>query len=155
MEMFKTVAGLDIVHVPYRGGGPALNDVIAGQVPMMFINYDAALPHVLGGTLRGIAMTADQRSPLTPDMPTVGETYPGFSATSWTGLFAPAKTPPEIVERLNRLSVQALKDPTIQERLVALGFSTSTFTPAEFGRFVEAEIAKWGKVVRDAKAQVD
>lgn len=155
MELLKKMGGIDILHVPYKGTGPAITDVIGGQVPIMFINFDLALPHVKAGKLKALAMTDTVRSPLLPNVPTVAETLPGFVTTSWTGLFAPAGTPKEIVNRINAEVVRAVQAPELQARLLEQGFTPGTLTPEQFGPFVKAEIDKWGKVIRDSGAQVD
>ena len=156
MEMLKARAGLFITHIPYRGGAPAITDVMANVLPMMFINFDAALPYVKAARLRAIAMTGTQRSAQLPDVPTVAEAgYPGFAAESWTGISGPAGLPRDVVMRINAelLKVLALTD--VRERLTTLGLEPVGGTPEEMTVFVAAEVAKWGKVITAAGAKVD
>ena len=156
MEMLKSAAGLQITHVPYKGGGPAIADVMAGHVPMMFINFDAALPYVQAGKLRALAMTGTERSPALPDTPTVAETgYANFAAESWTGVSGPAKMPAAIVARLNAEIVKAVQSPDVKERLTKLGLTPVLDTPQQMTAFVAAEVEKWGKAVKASGAQVD
>ena len=157
MEMIKTRAGIDMVHVPYRGSAPALNDLLAGTVQLMIDSMVTGLPHVKSGALRGLAVSTSKRSPLAPEIPTIAEAgLPGFDASLWYGVVAPARTPPEAVGVLASAIAEVLKLPDIRERLLALGS-----TPAEpagaasFARFLKDEEQKWPEVVRasGAKAQ--
>jgi tripartite-type tricarboxylate transporter receptor subunit TctC len=156
MEMLKSAAGIAITHIPYKGGGPAITDVMAGHVPMMFINFDAALPYVQSGKLRALAMTGTERSPALPEAPTVAESgYPNFAAESWTGVSGPAKMPAAIVTRLNAEIVKAVQAPDVAEKLSKLGLSAVLQSPAEMTAFVAAEVEKWGTAVKASGAQVD
>lgn len=156
MEMLKVAAGLQITHVPYKGGGPAIADVMAGHVPMMFINFDAALPYVQAGKLRALAMTGTERSSALPDVPTVAETgYADFSAESWTGVSGPPKMPAAIVSRLNTEIVKAVQSPEVRQRLSTLGLTPVLATPEQMTAFVGAEVEKWGRAVKASGAQVD
>jgi tripartite-type tricarboxylate transporter receptor subunit TctC len=156
MEMLKSAAGLDITHIPYKGGGPAITDVMAGHVPMMFINFDAALPYVQAGKLRALAMTGTERSPALPDTPTVAESgYPNFAAESWTGVSGPPKMPAAVVARLNAEIVKAVQTPEVTEKLSGLGLTPVLYTPRQMTDFVAAEVEKWGRAVKASGAQVD
>ena len=155
-ELLKQKAGLDIVHIPYKGGGPAITDVIGNQVPFLFINQDNALPHVRGGRLRALAVASLERNPAYPDVPTVAESgFPGFSAVSWFGLSAPAGTPPDVIKRLNEATVKAMNTPEIRKRLEDSGFVVVAGTPQQFNEFVASEIAKWGAVAKASGAKLD
>lgn len=150
-EYLKQVAGLDMVGIPYKGGAPALNDVLAGQIPGMFTNQDAVLPHVNAGKLRALAVTSIERNPLYPNVPTVAESgYPGFSAVSWTGLSAPKGTPAAVVERLEAAMVKGFSDPAARAKLEASGFVVVASRSADYSRFVREEIARWEQVVQKA-----
>ena len=150
MAMLSRAAGIELMHVPYRGAAPAITDVIAGQVPLVMINVDVPLPHVRAGRLRVLAVTSEARNPLYPDAPTVAESgFPGFSASGWIGLSAPAGLPPEITARLATAVADALRDPQIRERFAAGGYIPGGHGPAEYPRFIDAEITKWGQVTRD------
>lgn len=156
MEYLKTVAGLKIDHIPYKGGAPAFQDVLGGQVPFMFINQDMPLAHLKGGKVRVIAVASLERNPSYPDVPTVAESgFPGFAAVSWNGLAAPAGTPKDIVDKVHAAAVKALNDPTIKEKMLAQGFVPGGMSPAEMSKFVSAEIDKWVKVAKDAGAKID
>ena len=156
MERIKKAAGIDMVHVPYRGSAPALNDVIAGNVPLMMDSIVTGLPHVRSGTLRGIAVSTAKRTPLAPDIPTVAESgIPGFEAGLWYGIVAPSQTPPDIVTQLGREIVAILALPEIRERLVALGSEPSDFGPEKFAAFIRAESDKWGEVVKTSGAKAE
>ncbi|KAF1049373.1 Bug family tripartite tricarboxylate transporter substrate binding protein [Xylophilus sp.] len=148
-EYLKQVAKLDMVGIPYTGGGPALTDVLANQIPLMFTNQDAALPHVKAGKLRALAVTSLQRNPLYPDVPTVAESgYPGFSAVSWTGLSAPKGTPRPIIDKLENAMRTAFADPAARAKLEGNGFVVSTSRSADYTRFVNEEVARWSEVIR-------
>jgi len=155
-ELFKSMTKIDMTHVPYKGSAPAVNDLLSGQVAIMFDNLPSALPHVKAGKLRPIAVTSAKRSPELPDIPTVAEAgVPGFEATSWFGMFAPAGTPPAIVNQLNAVMVKALNDPDIRKKISDQGAEPHPEKPAEFAAFIQAESVKWGKVVRDSGASLD
>jgi tripartite-type tricarboxylate transporter receptor subunit TctC len=155
-EMLKTVAGINIVHIPYRGAAPAMNDLISGQIPMMFDNMPAIRPQVLGGTIRGLAIAGSMRSPLFPELPTMIEAgVPGFDASSWFGLVAPAKTPPDAIKVLIDSVAKILQDPETTKKLADLGAEPGTLTGDAFGQFLRAESDKWGKVVKTAGVKVE
>jgi tripartite-type tricarboxylate transporter receptor subunit TctC len=155
-EMFKSMTGLDIVHVPYRGSAPAVTDLLAGQVQIYFDNFANLLQHVEGGKLRAIAVTGDGRSPQLPDVATMDESgYGGIAATYWNGMFAPAGTPAAVVARLNGVVNQALATPEVRSALQKLGSDPKTGTPQEFAAFIALEAERWGKVVRDANIRVE
>jgi tripartite-type tricarboxylate transporter receptor subunit TctC len=155
-ELFKSMAGVEMVHIPYKGAGPALNDVIANQVPIMFDNLPSSSGHIKAGTLRALAVTTKERAASFPDVPTVAESgIPGYETYTWNALFAPAGTPPEVIARLNQSANTALKDPSVAERMKEFSATIVGSTPEELGAHVKAEIAKWTPVVRDAKVQMD
>lgn len=156
MEMLKQVAGLDIVHAPYKGGAAAVTAVMGDQVQALVLNQDNLLPHVQAGKLRALAVTSLKRNPAYPDVPTVAESgYPGYSAESFFGLTAPAGTPPEVMEKLNRETVAAMNDPSIRSKLEEVGFVVVANRPEEFSRFIQDEIAKWGDTVKKSGAKMD
>ncbi|VTU19418.1 tripartite tricarboxylate transporter substrate binding protein [Variovorax sp. PBL-E5] len=155
MEMLKTAAGIDVTHVPYKGSAPAVSDLIAGQVQMMVDGLPSSLPHVKAGQLRAIALTSLHRSPSLPDLPTIAETYPGFYADAWSGLFAPKGTPKPIIDKLSTEVQRILRLPDVRQKLAALGAEPVGSTPAEFEAHVNREIAKWAKVVKSSGAKVD
>jgi tripartite-type tricarboxylate transporter receptor subunit TctC len=154
-ELFKMMAGVNIVHVPYRGGAPALTDLLAGQVQATFVPVPASIEYVRTGKLRALAVTTTMRSDALPDIPTVGEFVRGYEASGFVGLSAPKNTPAEIIEKLNKEINAALADPKIKARLADLGGTMLPGSPAEFGKLVADETEKWGKVIRAAniKAQ--
>ncbi|WP_447778371.1 Bug family tripartite tricarboxylate transporter substrate binding protein [Variovorax boronicumulans] len=155
-EYLKQVAGLDMVGIPYKGSAPALNDVLADQIPGMFTNQDSVLPHIKAGKLRALAVTSAQRNPLFPEVPTVGESgYPGFSAVSWTGLSAPKGTPKAVVDKLEAAMVKGLADPAVRAKLEANGFVVVASHAADYTRFVQDEIARWSQVVQKAGIKLD
>jgi tripartite-type tricarboxylate transporter receptor subunit TctC len=150
MAMLMRAAGIELLHVPYRGAAPAITDVISGQVPVVMINVDIPLPHVRAGTLRVLAVTSEARSPLYPEAPTIAESgYPGFSAVGWLGLSLPSGTPPDIVTRLHDAAAKVLREPEIRERFAASGYVPGQGSAADYTRFIDAEITKWGGVTRD------
>ena len=144
-----------MVHVPYRGGAPALTDLISGQVQVMFDNIPTSADHVRTGRLRGLAVTGTARSQVLPDLPTVAEFLPGYEASAWYGLGAPKNTPAAIVERINATVNAILADPASQARFTELGASLLPGSPAEFGKLLADETEKWGKVVKFAGAKPD
>jgi tripartite-type tricarboxylate transporter receptor subunit TctC len=152
-ELFKTMAGVDIVHVPYRGSAPAETDLIAGRTQAMFDNLTSSLPQIQAGALKVLAVTTQERSDLLPGVPTLAETLPGFEASGWAGIAVPRGTPPEIIDRLYREVAAGLADPRIKSRLVEVGSTLMPMTPTAFGDFVAAETVKWGKVVKASGAR--
>jgi tripartite-type tricarboxylate transporter receptor subunit TctC len=156
MEMFKSATGLRLVHIPYRGGPPALTDLIAGQVSLMFETTVGALPHVRNGKLRALAISRIKRSAGAPDIPTVAESgVPGFDAAAWIAMFAPAGTSREVVARLNSEINKGIVTQEMREKLVGLGADPVGGTPEEFAAFHKAELVKWAKVVKDSGARID
>jgi tripartite-type tricarboxylate transporter receptor subunit TctC len=149
-ELFKMMAGVDMVHVPYRGGGPALADLMAGQVQVMFPTTAASIASVRAGRLRALAVTTATRSKALPDVPVVGDFVPGYEASFWFGVGAPRNTPAGIVDKLNREINAALADPNMKARLANLGGDALALSPAHFGQLIADETEKWGKVVRAA-----
>jgi tripartite-type tricarboxylate transporter receptor subunit TctC len=147
-ELFKMMAGIDMMHVPYRGGAPAMIDLLTGQVQVMFDTVPQSIEYIRDGKLRALAVTTATRSETLLDVPTIGEFVPGFEAGSWWGVGVPKNTPAEIVEKLNREINAGLTDPKLRRRLAELGTTPLLFTPAQFGSFVEAETEKWAKVVK-------
>ena len=153
-ELFKLMTGIDMVHVPYRGGAPALSDLIAGQVEVMFSNLPA-VEYIRAGKLRALAVTTAVRLDDLPDVPTVGEFVPGYEASAWYGIGAPKGTPADIVDKLNTETNAGLADPRIKARLAEFGGTALASSPAEFGAFIAAETEKWGKVVTFAGLKPD
>ena len=149
-ELFKTMTGLDLVRVGYRGGGPALIDVMGGQVQMMFEPTLSTIAYIKAGRLRALAVTSATRSPVLPEVPTLGESVPGYEATAWYGLGAPKQTPAEIVEKLNAQVNAGLSDPKLKERLADLGGDPMPMSPAEFGKLISDETKKWAEVIKSA-----
>jgi tripartite-type tricarboxylate transporter receptor subunit TctC len=149
-ELFKMMAGVDMAHVPYRGGGPALNDLLGGQVQVMFPTTVSSIGYIRSGRLRALAVTAATRSDALPDLPTVGEFVPGYEASNWFGVGAPKATPAEIVEKLNKEINAGLADPKLRARLADLGGDVLALSPADFGKFIADETEKWAKVVKFA-----
>jgi tripartite-type tricarboxylate transporter receptor subunit TctC len=147
-EFFKIMTGIDMQHVPYRGAPPALTDLIAGQVDVMFDNIPSSLEHIRAGRLRPLGVSTTKRLDVLPDVPTVGEFVPGFETGAFAGLGAPKGTPADIIEILNREVVAGLADPGVKGRVIGLGGIPLPASPAEFGKFVADETEKWGKVVK-------
>jgi tripartite-type tricarboxylate transporter receptor subunit TctC len=154
-ELFKMMAGVDMVHVPYRGAAPALIDLLGGQVQLMFDVMPGSIEHIRAGRVRPLAVTTAMRSQALPDLPTVADILPGFEASSWYGIGAPRNTPAEIVDTLNREINAALVDRRIKARLAELGATVLGGSPADFGKLVADETEKWGKVVRFSGAKPD
>lgn len=155
-ELFKSATGTSMVHIPYRGAGPALNDVLSGQVPVYFDQVASSLPHVKSGKLRALAVSWPQRLDVLPEVPTYGELgYPQANDPSWFGLVAPASTPAELVNRMQQAVAAALKEPAVRERLAGQGLYPSGTTPAEFSKQIVDEIAKMKKVAAYARIQID
>ena len=150
-ELFRILAGADIVHVPYKGAGPAMADVLSGQVQLYFATMPAAMPHVKPGKLAPVAVTSARRSQALPGLPTIAESgVPGYEASTWYGVLAPAHTPAAVVARLHGDIVKILADAALHARLADQGFDPVGNSPEEFGAYIKSEILKWGKVIRDA-----
>jgi tripartite-type tricarboxylate transporter receptor subunit TctC len=154
-ELFKSMTGCQMLHVPYKGAGPALTDLIAGQVHVIFDNLPSSSPFIKGGRIRALAVTSAHRDPSLPDVPTVGETVPGYEATAWFGIGMPRGTPREIVEKVNAEVNRALADPKMRERLAELGGTPIAGTPEDFGNVIKSETEKWAKVVISSGAKVE
>ena len=154
-ELFKIMAGIDMVPVPYRGAGPALTDLLAGQVQVSFPTMPASVEHIRTGKLRALAVTTAKRSDALPGIPTVGEFLPGYESSAWYGVAAPKNTPAEIIDKLNKEINASLADPKIKARLADFGGTPLVGTPAEFGKLIADETEKWGKVVRAANIKPD
>jgi tripartite-type tricarboxylate transporter receptor subunit TctC len=156
-ELFKARNGIFMTHIPYRGSGPAMTDLLAGNMDVMFDNLPSAMPHIKAGNLKAFAVTSAVRSEALPDVPTVAEAgkLPGFEASSWFGLLAPAGTPADVVSRLQQETAKALNLPAVKERLLAQGAIPSGNTPAQFAALIDAEIKKWEAVVKASGAKVD
>jgi len=155
-ELFKTMAEIDIVHIPYRGGALAAVDVVGGQVQMMIDVMPNAYPLARGGKVRGLAVTTARRFPAAPEVPTIEESgLPGFEVSAWDGVLAPAGTPPAVIERLNAAIRKALDDPEVRDALLAHGAQPVPATPDEFARRIAAGAQKWSKLVRESGAKID
>lgn len=156
-ELFKTMTGTFMVHFPYRGSGPALLDLIGGNMDLMFDNLPSAMPQIKAGKLKALAVTSAERSAAVPDLPTVAEAGPlkGYEASSWFGLLAPAGTPADVVNRLQQETAKALGSPALKERLLAQGAIPSGMSPADFSKLIAAETKKWAEVVKASGAKVD
>ena len=152
-ELFKMMTGVDMVHVPYRGGGPALTDLLGGQVQVYFPTTVSSIGYIKAGKLRALAVTTATRSDALPDIPTVGEFLPGYEASPWYGVGVPKNTPAEIVDKLNEAINAGLADPTIKARLADLDGLPIPMSPAEFGKFIADETEKWAKVVKFSGAK--
>ena len=149
-ELFKRMAGIDVTHIPYRGAGPALNDLIPGRVDAIFANFPSTLPYVQNGQLRGLAVTTAKRQPEVPDLPAIAEFVPGYDVSSWFALFVAARTPPEIVARLHQDAVAALNHPPVKARYAQLGATVVGSSPSELATFLQVEIDRWGPVIKAA-----
>jgi tripartite-type tricarboxylate transporter receptor subunit TctC len=154
-ELFKSMAKVEMTHVPYKGNVPAITDLLAGQTSLLFATMPTVLPHAKAGKLRALATMGGSRAAATPELPTIGESLPGFEVNNWIGLFAPAGTPPEIVRRWNVEVTKIMQSPEIQARLPGEGARFSPNTPEQFASFVKAEIAKWAPVVKASGARAD
>ena len=158
LELFKARAGIDLVHVPYKGNGPATSDLLGGQVAAMFLQYAVAKPHVDAGKLRVLATPSGKRSPAMPEVPTIAESggaLAGFDVEPWFGIVAPAGTPAPVVARLNGELLKVMQLPEVRERLSVVGALPTTSTPEAFGRFIDSEIARWATVVKASGAKVE
>jgi tripartite-type tricarboxylate transporter receptor subunit TctC len=154
-ELFNMMTGVKMVHVPYRGNAPALTDLIAGQVQLMFADTPSSIEHVKAGKLRALAVTTAVRSEILPEVPTVSEFLPGFEASNWFGVAAPKNTPSDIIDKLNKEINVALADPKVKAQLAGLGAAALAGSPADFGQFIAAEAEKWGKVIRAIGIKAD
>jgi tripartite-type tricarboxylate transporter receptor subunit TctC len=154
-ELFKTMTGCDMTHVPYKGAGPALIDLIGGQVHVIFDNLPSSAGHIRSGRIRALAVTSAEREPSMPQLPTVAETVPGYEATAWFGIGMPKGTPREIIDKVNAAVNRALADPKLRERLAELGGKPIPGTPEDFGKVIADETAKWAKVVVASGAKVE
>jgi tripartite-type tricarboxylate transporter receptor subunit TctC len=153
-ELFKMMTGVDMLHVPYRGGGPALTDLLAGQVPLMFDTLATSIEHIRAAKLRALAVTSATRSEVLPDIPPVGDFVPGYEGTGWQGVGAPRNTPPEIIDRLNKEINAGLADPRMKARITDFGYTVFASSPADFGTFIAAYTEKWAKVIKFSGAKV-
>lgn len=149
-ELFKSLAKVDMTHIPYKGNAPAITDLIGGQTQVMFATMPTVLPYVKTGKLRALAVIGGTRSPSLPDVPTVSETLPGFDVSNWIGIFAPNGTPPSIVSKLNTEIVKVMQQPNVQKRLDTEGAKFKVMTPEAFGAFQKSEAQKWAKTIRDS-----
>jgi tripartite-type tricarboxylate transporter receptor subunit TctC len=154
-ELFKIRTGVGMQHVPYRGEGPALADMVSGQVKVMFVSLAPSIALIRAGKLRAIAVTTATRSPALPDVPTIGETVPGYEAAGWSGMAAPKGTPSDIIETLNREVNAGLASPDIKARYTEMGYTLFTGSAADFGKFIAADTEKWGRVIRAANIKMD
>lgn len=154
-ELFRSMTGVDMLHVPYKGAAPALTDMLAGRVQVIFDNLPSAIQHIRAGTLRALAVTTETRSPLLADVPTVADTVKGYEASAWFGMGAPKNTPKAIIDKLNKEVNAILEEPAMKQKLAELGGVTLVGTPADFGKIIQAETDKWEKVVKFSGAKVE
>ncbi len=155
-ELFKTMAGVDLIHIPYKGSAPALTDLVGGNVQVMVDAYASSAPFIKSGNVRALAVTTAKRSATMPDLPTVAESgLPGYEAMPWLGIVAPAGTPPDVVKRVHAATLEALKDPALIEQFHALGLDIIGNTPAQFAGFIKQDVVKWAKVAKASGAQAD
>ena len=152
-ELFKSMTGVNIVHIPYKGSTPALTDLVAGQVQFMFTGVSSTLPFVRSGKLKALAVTSDKRLPLLPQLPTVNEEIPGYEVTTWYGVFAPAGAPRPIIDKLNRAIAKIIAAPEAQRRLAAIAADPVTLSPEQFAAAVRKEVAKWARVIKESGAR--
>ena len=156
IELFNLLAGVKLVHVPYKGGGPAMTDLVGGQVDLVFATTASAGPQMKGGRIKGIAVTTARRSALMPELPTVAEAgVPGFEVNNWYGLVAPAKTPRAIIDRLNAATTKVLNSPEVKATLYGQGLDPAPGTPEQFGAYIRSERIKWAKVIRESGAKAE
>jgi tripartite-type tricarboxylate transporter receptor subunit TctC len=154
--LFRQRAGLDMVHVPYKGGGPALQDVMGGQVPMFFANMASGLPHVKSGKLRALAVTGSKRSAIAPDIPTIAESgVPGYEVYEWNAVFAPAGTPAEIIARTHAAIARALAAPEVRDRVASLGGEIAALSPPDTDKWVRSQVESWARVIKDANIRLE
>lgn len=155
VEMFKTTTGIDMMHVPYKGSGPAVVALLAGEVSLMFDSISTSMPQVKAGKLKALAVTGEQRSAGLPDVPTVQESgVPGFVVNGWYGILAPAGTPPAIVDKLSQAIAESLREPAVQAQLTGYGYELIGSTPQAFGELIDSELARWSKTVKDSGAAI-
>ncbi|PZQ48397.1 MAG: ABC transporter substrate-binding protein [Rhodovulum sulfidophilum] len=154
-ELFKSMAGIDLIHIPYKGSGPALTDVLGNQVPIIFDNLPSASGHITSGKLRALGVMTAERAPSFPDVPTIAETLPGYETYTWNALFAPAGTPPEAIAKLNEAALAAMADPAVAERMTEFSATIVASSPEALAEHVAAEMTKWEPVVRDANVSLD
>ncbi|QRZ15811.1 tripartite tricarboxylate transporter substrate binding protein [Paracoccus methylovorus] len=154
-ELFKAMAGIELTHIPYKGSGPALTDVLGNQVPIIFDNLPSASGHIASGKLRALGVTTAERAASFPDIPAIAETLPGYETYTWNALFAPTGTPPEVIEALNKAALVAMADPGVAERMKEFSATIVASSPEELAEHVKAEMAKWEPVVRDANVSLD
>jgi tripartite-type tricarboxylate transporter receptor subunit TctC len=155
-ELFKSMAGVDVVHIPYKGAGPALTDLLGGHVPIMFDNLPSSTAYIKDGRLRGLAVTTAERAQSMPDLPTIAESgLPGYETYTWNALFAPAGTPPEVIQKLNAEAVAAVSDPAVKAKLAEFGATAVGSTPEELAAHVKAELEKWAPIVKASGARID
>ncbi len=154
-ELFKGMAAVDLVHIPYKGAAPALTDLVSGQVQVMFTGVSATLPFIKGGKLKALGVTGEKRIGVLPEVPSIGEFVPGYEVTTWYGIFAAAKTPAQIIRHLHAILAAALSGNEMKSRLAALGAEPVGLPPEKFGPMIKSEIAKWAKVVSDAGVRPD
>lgn len=154
-ELFKTMTGVTMEHVPYKGSGPALTDLLGNQVPMMFDNLPSSSGHIKSGTLRALGVTTKERVASFPDVPAIAETVPGYETYSWNALFAPAGTPPEVISALQQAAAKALQDPEVIERMGQFSATIVGSTPEQLSEHVKAELAKWAPIVKSSGIQLD
>jgi tripartite-type tricarboxylate transporter receptor subunit TctC len=154
-ELFKSMTGCQMLHVPYKGAGPALTDLMGGQVDVIFDNLPSSVGHIKGGKIRALGVTSQEREPSMPQLPTIAETVPGYEATAWFGVGMPKGTPKDIIDKVNAEVNRALADPKMRERLAELGGKPIAGTPEDFGKVIAAETAKWEKVVISSGAKVE
>jgi tripartite-type tricarboxylate transporter receptor subunit TctC len=154
-ELFKSMTGCNMLHVPYKGAGPALTDLMGGQVDVIFDNLPSSVGHIQGGKIRALGVTSQEREPSMPQLPTIAETVPGYEATAWFGIGMPKGTPKDIIDKVNAEVNRALADPKMRERLAELGGKPIAGTPEDFGKVMAAETAKWEKVVISSGAKVE
>ena len=154
-ELFKIMTGVNMLHVPYRGAAPALTDLLAGRVQVMFDSLTSSIEHIRGGKLRPLAVTTVTRSAVLPDIPTIGDCVPGYEASAWDGIGAPSNTPFEIIDKLNREINAALADPKFQARLADMGGAPLAGSAADFGMLIAAETERWAKVVKFSGAKAE
>ena len=154
-ELFKSQAGIDLVHVPYKGSGPAMTDLLGGQVMLMFDSVTAALGNIKGGKLRALAVTTAQRVPQLPEVPPIADTVPGFDAAGWSGILAPISTPREIVEKVSADIQRLLREPALRDKIIERGSIPDPGTPQAYGAFIQREIEKWARVAKAANVKLD